>query len=309
MPLALAIHGGAWNIPDDEVGAHVRGIERVLHEAWSELSRGASALDVVELAVRALEDDETFNAGRGSHLNRAGQVEMDASIMEGTRRRAGAVAAVSGLRHPVSLARAVMESTPHVLIVGSGARRLAREIGAERCRTIDLLVGRERERYLRVRSGDRRPVEQEFRAAARGAAMDTVGAAALDRRGRTAAATSTGGTQDKAPGRVGDSAVIGAGTYADDALGACSCTGLGEAIVRTVLAKSVLDRVGAGEPAGRVATAGARSLRGVGGTGGLVLVTPAGDAVAGFSTPRMARGLATARDGLRVGVGRSVRRA
>lgn len=308
MPLALAIHGGAWNIPDDEVEAHADGIARVLHEAWAALSRGASALDVVELAVRALENDETFNAGRGSHLNRAGRVEMDASIMEGTRRRAGAVAAVGGLRHPVSLARAVMERTPHVLIVGHGARRLAREVGAERCRTIDLLVGRERERYRRVRSGDRTLVEREFRRGRAARAMDTVGAAAVDGRGRCAAATSTGGTQDKAPGRVGDSAVIGAGTYADDAVGACSCTGLGEAIVRAVLAKSVLDLVGAGRAPERAATLGARSLRRVGGTGGLVLVTPDGRAAAGFSTPRMARGLATTREGLRVGVGRSVRR-
>jgi len=303
VPLALAIHGGAWNIPDDMVEPHAQGIERALREVWRELRRGLPALDAVELAVRLLEDDTTFNAGRGAHLNREYRVELDASIMEGTRLAAGAVAAVEGVRHPVTLARSVMERSPHVMLAGAGARSFAKEVGAELCRTRDLLVGRELDRYLRVRRGERDLVDYEFREKRRQGPSDTVGAAAIDRRGRVAAATSTGGTQDKRHGRVGDSPVIGAGTYADDHAGAASSTGWGEGILRVVLAKAAVDGMGAGkapEAAGRAALA---SLRRVNGTGGLILVDRRGRAAAVFNTPRMARGVAT-EGGVRIRVGK-----
>ncbi len=295
MPLALAIHGGAWNIPNEAVAAHRQGIRAALESAWDILRHGASALDVVETAVRVLEDDPTFNAGRGSHLNRAGRLEMDASIMEGTRLGAGAVAAVSGIRHPVTLARRVLDRSPHVLLVGGGARAFARQMdGIERCRTQDLLVGRERARYLRIRRGERALVEKEFHPSARyGRHFGTVGAVALDARGRVAAATSTGGTQDKAPGRVGDSPLIGAGTYADDRAGAVSCTGWGEGILRVVLAKAAVDRLAAGSAphlAGRRALAALQRVRG---HAGLILVDRSGRAAAVYNTPRMARGLVT----------------
>ncbi|MBZ5638923.1 MAG: isoaspartyl peptidase/L-asparaginase [Acidobacteriia bacterium] len=302
MPLALAIHGGAWNIPDDAVETHAEGIDRAIRQVWPEMGRGMSALDAVELAVRLLEDDPTFNAGRGAHLNRDFRVELDASIMEGTNLDAGAVAVVEGVRHPVSVARLVMERSAHVMLAGAGARRFAREQGAEMCRTRDLLVGRELVRYVRVRRGERDLVNYEFRAKRKSAPSDTVGAVALDRLGRVAAATSTGGTQDKSHGRVGDSPVIGAGTYADDRAGGASSTGWGEGILRVVLAKAAVDRMAAGAvpaAAGRTALA---SLSRVRGTGGLILVDRRGRAAAVFNTPRMARGIASETGGIRVRV-------
>jgi len=293
LTFALAIHGGAWNIPDESVDAHRRGLVLPLTRGFDALRRGASALDVVELAVRMLEDDATFNAGRGSHLNGAGTLEMDASIMEGTRQRAGAVAAIGGVRHPVSVARAVMERSPHVLLVGAGARRFARQAGAELCTTRSLLTGRERTRYERIRAGDRTLVTTEF--SPRAKPHGTVGAVALDRKGRVAAATSTGGTQDKAAGRVGDSAIVGAGTYADDRHGAASCTGWGEPILRAVLAKTAVAALRDGHGARLACRTALREVTRLSGFGGLIVVDRHGRVGASFNTPRMARGLADAR--------------
>lgn len=309
MPIALAVHGGAWNIPDEAVEAHARGIDAALRLVWDALRGGAAALDAVELAVRALEDDPTFNAGRGSHLNAGGKLEMDASIMEGTELRAGAVAAVGGLRHPVSVARRVLERSPHVLLVAHGARAFARGAAPEElCRTEDLLVGRELRRWRRIHRGERTLVTREFHPSGLpGDHYGTVGAVAVDRRGRVAAATSTGGTQHKAPGRVGDSPLVGAGTYADDRAGAVSCTGWGEGILRVVLAKSAADRLAAGESPVRAGRASLAALRRIRGHAGLILVSRAGAVAAVFDTPRMARGLATER-GLRVLVDPTVRR-
>lgn len=293
MPIALAIHGGAWNIPDDEVEAHRRGLSAPLQAGWAALRRGAAALDVVELVVRLLEDDPAFNAGRGSHLNSAGDLEMDASIMEGTRLTAGAVAAIRCARHPVSVARRVMERSPHVLLVGSGATRFARESGAEMCPTRSLLLGRELARWHRIRSGERGLVTKEFHPRAK--PHGTVGAVARDRRGRVAAATSSGGTQDKAPGRVGDSPIIGAGTFADDRLGAASCTGWGEAILRAVLARNAVAALAPDRTPAQAGRSAMADLARVSGFGGVVLVDRRGRAGASFNTPRMARGLADER--------------
>ena len=304
MTFALAIHGGAWNIPDGAVEAHRGGLLAPLEQGYEALARGAAALDVVELAVRMLEDDPTFNAGRGGHLNSAGRLELDASIMEGTTRRAGAVAAIEGVRHPVSVARRVMEHSPHVLLVGPGARRFAKRSGAEMCSTRSLLVGRERARWERIRAGDTSLVTREF--SPRAKPHGTVGAVAVDRKGHVAAATSTGGTQDKAPGRVGDSAIVGSGTYADDRRGAASCTGWGEPILRAVLAKTAVDGLVAAEPSVALRAA-IRELSRLSGFGGIILVDRHGRAEASFNTPRMARGLADTR-GLRVLVERKERR-
>ena len=290
MPFALAIHGGAWNIPDGSVEDHRRGLLKPLLDGREALRKGASALDVVELVVRGLEDDPVFNAGRGAHLNSAGGLELDASIMEGTKLRAGAVAAVGGVRHPVSLARAVLERSPHVLLVGSGARRFARSVHAELCTTRSLLVGRELARWKAIRAGRRELVLREF--SSRSTPHGTVGAVARDRRGRVAAATSTGGTQHKAPGRVGDSPVIGAGTYADDRLGAASCTGWGEPILRAVMGKTAVDALALGRPPDEASRVAIRALLRVGGWGGLILVDRRGRLAARFNTPRMARGFA-----------------
>ena len=303
MDLALAVHGGAWNIPEPDVEASVAGLGRALRSGWQLLRDGAPAVDVVERVVVMLEDDPVFNAGTGAHLNARGHVELDAAIMDGIDLRAGAVAAVQRIRNPVSLARKVMDVSPHILLVGSGARAFAREHGVPSCRTRDLLVGRARETYERIRAGDRRPIETEFTASEPGAEhMGTVGAVARDGSGALAAATSTGGTLGKVPGRVGDSPLIGVGTYADARYGAISCTGHGESIMRTVLAKTVIDRIAAGEDAEAVGERAVQQLGRVGGRAGAILVARRGRPIAFYNTPRMARGLADTGGGLRVGV-------
>jgi beta-aspartyl-peptidase (threonine type) len=189
---------------------------------WAVLRDGGSAVLAVEAAVGVLEDHPRFNAGRGSVLTADGTVEMDASIMEGDGLTNGAVACVTGIRHPVSLARRIMEEGRHSFFAGEGARARARALGVPLCDPAELVTERQRRRLESIQAG-------------------TVGAVALDRRGLIAAATSTGGIPGKLPGRVGDSALIGCGTYAESTLGGVSCTGDGEAIIRVVLARRALD--------------------------------------------------------------------
>ena len=226
MP-TIIVHGGAGANPAD-AGEFRQGVRSAVLAGWRLLAAGASALDAVEAAVRALEDDPRFNAGRGSVLNRDGAIEMDASIMEGDGLQCGAVAALAGVANPITVARRVLESRRHVLLVGDGALAFARETGIPECDPASLVTDRQRKRHTELA---RQPA---------GRSGGTVGAVALDRAGTIAAATSTGGTPGKLPGRVGDSALIGAGTYADSSLGGVSCTGDGEAIVRVVLAHRAL---------------------------------------------------------------------
>src|SRR6267143_1010390 len=221
---SVVVHGGAGADPAD-ADEFRAGMRAAVLAGWTVLSAGGSALDAVEAAVRALEDHPRFNAGFGSVLTSAGTVEMDASIMEGDQLRCGAVAAVNGFANPITLARRVMEGTPHVLLAGEGAREFARAQGLPECDPQALVTERQRARHTR------RTAE---------AMKGTVGAVALDRGGTIAAATSTGGVTGKLPGRVGDSALIGCGTYADSTLGGVSCTGDGEAIIRVVLARQAL---------------------------------------------------------------------
>jgi beta-aspartyl-peptidase (threonine type) len=306
MPVALAVHGGAWNIPDAAVDDSREGVREALAHGWHALRAGKSALDVVELAVRALEDNPIFDAGRGSRLNVEREVEMDASIMDGQNLDAGAVAAIGQVRHPVSVARKILEDSPHVMLAGAGAYKFAVENGAALCRTQDLLVGRELDRYLRIRDGEQDLVDQEFDPdGGNPAPMGTVGAVALDSAGNLAAATSTGGTQDKAAGRVGDTPIIGAGTYADNLAGAASATGWGEGILRVVLTKTAVDRMAAGHSPRDAGEAALATLDRVRGKAGLILLDPQGRPAAVFNTPRMARGIATTTGGMRVGVDRA----
>jgi beta-aspartyl-peptidase (threonine type) len=222
----IIVHGGAGANPAD-AGELRHGVRSAVLAGWRLLAAGGSALDAVEAAVRALEDDPQFNAGRGSVLNRDGAIEMDASIMEGDRLQCGAVAALAGVANPITVARRVLESRRHVLLVGDGALAFARAAGVPECDPASLVTDRQRKRHAEL-------ARQPSRSGG------TVGAVALDRAGTIAAATSTGGTPGKLPGRVGDSALIGAGTYADSSLGGVSCTGDGEAIVRVVLAHRTL---------------------------------------------------------------------
>jgi len=221
---------------------------------WRALAEGGTALDAVEAAVRSLEDHPRFNAGRGSVLTAAGTVETDASIMEGDQLRNGAVAAVSGVRNPISLARQILETGRHSFFAGPGALARARELGVPLCDPAELVTEHQRRRLAALQAG-------------------TVGAVALDRRGTIAAATSTGGMAGKLPGRVGDSALIGCGTYAESTLGGASCTGDGEAIIRVTLARRALDILkSVGEPGHACEVALSVLVEEGRGQGGLILV-------------------------------------
>ncbi len=228
---AIIVHGGAGTVEDERRAACIAGCERAAQAGWRVLSQGGSALDAVEAAVRALEDNGEFNAGYGSVLNRMGIVEVDACIMDGEL-RAGAVAAVPWMRHPVSLARHLLEAGEHIMLVGGGALLYAREHG--------LPAGDPPQSMISPRARAR---HEESRASTSGG---TVGACAVDAMGRVAAATSTGGTPGKRPGRVGDSPIPGAGNFADAEAGAASATGHGEAILRVGMTRFAVDLLRAG---------------------------------------------------------------
>jgi beta-aspartyl-peptidase (threonine type) len=223
----IIVHGGAGADPADGRDELRQGMRAAALAGWQVLAAGGPALDAVERAVRVLEDHPRFNAGRGSVLTREGTIEMDASIMEGDRLRCGAVAAVTRIANPITLARRVLDAGRHVLLVGEGAVAFARAAGIPECDPAALVTDRQRRRHAAL-AREPRPHG------------GTVGAVALDRSGTIAAATSTGGTSGKAPGRVGDSALIGCGTYAESSLGGVSCTGDGEAIIRVVLGHRAL---------------------------------------------------------------------
>jgi L-asparaginase / beta-aspartyl-peptidase len=290
----LIVHGGAGSLgPDDPASSggadapRLVGVRRACEAGWRILAAGGAALDAAEAAVRVLEDDPTFNAGTGSTLTAAGDVEMDASIMDGETLRCGAVAIVKDVRNPIVLARAVMERSDHVLLAGPGASAFAREMGIPAYDNALLVTPRQRARWE----------------AARGESHGTVGAAARDAKGHLAAATSTGGTSMKRPGRVGDTAILGCGTYADDALAAVSCTGHGERIVQTTLARHAADLVGRGRSpmdAAReaVATLAAR----VRGEGGLIVVGPRGEPGFAHNTQVMSRAWTLADGTIAVGL-------
>jgi beta-aspartyl-peptidase (threonine type) len=226
MKPSLIIHGGAGSPALELHEARQRGLRRAFAAAWSILSQNGSALDAAVQAVVILEDDPVFNAGIGSCLNQDGIVEMDASVMEGATFRVGAVGAVRTVQNPVLLAKAIMEEGRHVFLVGEGAERFAHAKGFATVLPETLITERQRRRWQGARTQGE---------------PGTVGAVAFDTAGRLAAATSTGGIFDKPPGRVGDSAVVGAGTYADDTLGAASATGTGEAIIRTTLTRTAVE--------------------------------------------------------------------
>jgi L-asparaginase / beta-aspartyl-peptidase len=282
----IVVHGGAWAIPDDMVEAHLRGVRNAMSAGWSVLSRGGSSLDAVEEAVVIMEDDETFDAGRGSFLNRDGKVQLDALIMDGANLRAGGVGCVEHLRNPVRAARKILSESPHVYFVAEGAEKFAAEHGILLCKNEDLIIPREVERLreFRAHSGEEKP-----NLFAPAISHDTVGAVAVDGSGNIAAATSTGGTLGKAPGRLGDSSLIGCGCYADNKTAAASTTGWGEPIMKLVLAKWAADRVGAGNLPEWAAAEAINYLQArVSGHGGIILLDSRGRYGIAHNTPRMA---------------------
>jgi len=288
--ISLVVHGGAWDIPDELVDAHREGVRQSLKEAWDILKDGGSAIDAVEAAIRYMEDDETFDAGRGSFMNQSGEVELDASIMNGENLRAGAVAAVQNVKNPISLARTIMEQSDHVLLVGTGAARFAREHKVRMCKPDDLITTRELDRWRDAMRHAQYSARDSF--THKQVAADTVVAVALDEEGNIAAGTSTGGTPNKYPGRVGDSPLIGSGIYADNLIGGASTSGWGESLARVVMAKTVIDLMerNGGDPESAVHE-GIRILeRKVDGLGGIITLNTKGGVGIAYNTPRMARG-------------------
>jgi L-asparaginase / beta-aspartyl-peptidase len=303
MKPSLIVHGGAWDIPDEAVDACKAGCERALEAGWSVLSCGGSALDAVQASVIVLEDDPVFDAGFGSHLTLDGYAECDAIVMDGATLRAGAVAALRRIRNPIRLARQVLENCPHMMLVAEGAERFAVGQGLELCAPEELIAEAERDAWLKCRNGKHAAAHH------RGHEQGTVGAVALDRDGRLFAATSTGGTCCKLPGRVGDSPLIGCGCYADAEAGGVSCTGYGEAIMKVVLAKtaadflrhpaspdskpspSILPKLSMPDvPALAAREAVSVLAKRTHATGGVILLDHQGNPGFAFNTPRMAYG-------------------
>lgn len=288
-PPSLIVHGGAWSIPDEAVEDCRAGCGRALEAGWAILARGGGALDAVEAAIVVLEEDPTFDAGIGSHLNREGRIELDAIVMDGATLKAGAVAAVERVRNPIRLARKVLESCEHMMLVGAGAEQFGVEQGLALCDPQELVTERARSAWRRCRVNSH---AAEHHLAHR---HGTVGAVALDTQGQLVAGTSTGGTCCKLPGRVGDSPLIGCGCYADAEAGGVSSTGYGEAIMKIVMAKTAVEMLRAGQSAQAAAEACVRLLATRGqGTGGLILLDRAGRPGAAFNTPRMAYAYYTA---------------
>ena len=346
----LLIHGGAWAIPDRDVAAHENGVRNALNAGWTVLSRGGSALDAVQSAISVMEDDDTFDAGTGSFLTRDGRVQLDALMMSGHDLRAGGVACVERIRNPIQAARLVLDRSPHVYFVGTGAETFAEEHGLSLIDNKDLIISRERTRLESFRqaeaaglpdltfAGSSEPISaaspdlpgvplQVHDAAREQSSLDaevaqglpselkvsdptlhshdTVGALALDAHGNLAAGTSTGGTLSKAPGRVGDSSLIGCGCYADNISAATSLTGWGEPIMKLVLGKWAVDRVAAGNAPQHAAQAAIDYLYSrLGGHGGIILLDPEGRIGIAHNTPRMAWGYVTA-DGPQIGITRN----
>ena len=293
----LVVHGGAGTIersrmtPEKEP-EYRAGIENALRAGREILQGGGSSLDAVEAAVRVLEDDPHFNAGKGSVFTSAGTIEMDAAIMDGKTLAAGAVAGIEHVRNPIILARAVMEKSKHVMMIGAGAEQFAKRNGIELADS----------KYFFTQ--DRWNALQKMKAAEKAGAdgskkfiisdserHGTVGAVARDAQGNLAAATSTGGTTNKLPGRVGDSPVIGGGTYADNATCAVSCTGDGEFFIRAAVAHQISALMGLrGMSLSEAAESALADAEKLGGTGGLIAVDKNGNVALPFNTSGMYRG-------------------
>ncbi|KAL4640913.1 isoaspartyl peptidase/L-asparaginase-like [Arapaima gigas] len=284
MEPVIVVHGGAWAIPDSLTEASIAGVKAAAQKGLSVLKSGLSALDAVEVAVRSLEDDPAFDAGYGAVLNMDGEVELDAIIMDGKTLAAGAVSSVRNITHPVTLARAVMEKTDHIMLTDRGASRFADTVGITPVPINTLVTENERrewEHYKKYAVGVKELFNSQW-------GHDTVGAVALDCYGNLACATSTGGIQNKMVGRVGDTPIIGSGGYADNQNGAVSCTGHGESIMKVTLARLILFHMEQGNVS-REATDASLAYMGerVQGGGGAIVITPSGDWAARFTTKRM----------------------
>lgn len=286
---ALVIHGGAGTMSPEQMTPEIErdlraGLQRSLDAGQTILRSGGSSLDAVAAAVRVLEDDPLFNAGRGAVFTSAETHEMDAAIMDGRTLRAGAVGGVSRIRNPIDLARAVMEKSPHLMLAGQGAQDFARELGFEIMADEYFNTEQRWQALERVRASKAEPLSDADR-------HGTVGAVALDQAGNLAAATSTGGNTNKRPGRIGDSPIIGSGTYANNKTCAVSATGDGEFFIRAVAAHDVSALMEySGMNLGEAARIVIEKVAALGGTGGLIAVDRDGNIALPFNTTGMYRG-------------------
>lgn len=268
MKPAIIVHGGAgaWKLDSDRLPTAVTACQEAAQRGHKILLAGGSALDAVEAATRILEDCPALDAGHGSYLNSAGEVEMDAIIMDGETLNMGAVAAIQRVANPISLARLVMTETEHHLLVGQGAEAFADQMSFPRCSAEQLVAS----------------------AQAMAETTGTVGAVAIDQNGNLATATSTGGTKGKMPGRVGDSPLVGSGAYADNTTAAVSATGHGESLMKILASKQVCDFVDSGVDAHKACQAAIQLLESrVGGRGGLIAVDASGRVGFAFNTRAM----------------------
>ena len=273
--IALIVHGGAWDIPANLREICKDGVTRALERGWRVLENGGSCLDACEQAIVELEDESVFDAGLGSHLNRDGTVQLDAILMNGANLKSGAVVAVERFRNPIRLARLILEQSEHMLIAGYGAEQFALEHGMALCSPAELITDHEAELW---RSRSEKVVN-----------MGTVGAVALDSSGNLASGTSTGGTMFKYPGRVGDSALVGCGCYADNVVSAVSTTGHGESIMKVVLAKTANDFIASGKSAHNAAVDAIQLMtRRTSGKGGLIILDTQGRPGVAFTTQDLA---------------------
>lgn len=285
----LAIHGGAGVVDPGSLtpamdAAYRASLNRALEAGAAVLSKGGASLDAVEAAVRTLEDDPLFNAGKGSVFTAEGRNELDASIMDGSNRKAGAVAGVTHTRNPVSLARAVMEKSTHVMLTGLGADAFSVQQGLEQVEPEYFRTEERWQQFLQWRDKHTSLLDRTH-------AYGTVGAVALDQAGHLAAATSTGGLTGKRWGRVGDSPIIGAGTYAEDGVCAVSATGTGEFFIRASAARQVRDRIAwHRESVKSAADNTIKDIGGLGGDGGLIAMDARGRVAFAMNSPGMYRG-------------------
>jgi beta-aspartyl-peptidase (threonine type) len=294
---AIAVHGGAGafaDVSEEDRGHMERELRRALIAGRDLLASGGASLDAVELVISTLEDSPYYNAGRGATFNAEGRHELDASIMDGRDLSCGAAAALTTVKNPIKLARRVMSDTKHVLLVGTGADKFAESIGAERADAEYFWTPRQRARWEKFRQRTAAPAADQH---------GTVGCVALDRQGNLAAGTSTGGLEGKQPGRVGDSPVIGGGTYADNAACAVSCTGIGEEFIRRCIAYDIAARMKYAGASLDDAVAVQFKERLKPGDGGLISVDREGHIAIGFNTAAMARGLADSAGSLEISVG------
>jgi beta-aspartyl-peptidase (threonine type) len=296
-PFGLVIHGGAGVIPREQSSAEAEAeyrakLQEALDAGYAVLASGGSALDAVVAAIKPLEDSPLFNAGKGAVLNADGICELDASIMDGRNLAAGAVAGARRIKNPIVLARAVMEKSPHVMFTGDGAERFAEQIGGiEFVPNEYFQTERRREELKRAQEKEKAAKGRKTASAGEPIHLGTVGCAALDKDGNLAAGTSTGGMTNKKPGRVGDSPIIGAGTYANNATCALSATGHGEFFIRIGVARDVSAQMEyKGATLQEAAAASLEKVARLGGDGGMVAIDHNGNIAMPFNTPGMYRG-------------------